>query len=117
MTIILTIERYDLEPVNIDLQKNLISHNIQTQEHLTSESQLTQDLKIQEEEVKEIELVNDIEKGENETVETKEDDVLTQWINGASSYSTKVKNIIRNCTKKIRLGYRPFHRLHRCLHD
>ena len=30
-----------------------------------------------------------------ETQEEKEDDVLTQLINGTSAYSTKVKNIIK----------------------
>ena len=96
MTIIMTIERYDLEPINNDLEKSLISHNIQSQEHFTSESQLTQDLKSQEEEKQEIDLVDDIRKDETiETQEEKEEDVLTQLINGASSYSTKVKNIIK----------------------
>ena len=71
MTIIMTIERYDLEPINNDLEKSLISHNIQSQEHLTSESQLTQDFKSQEEETNEIDLVDDIRK--DETVETQEE--------------------------------------------
>ena len=61
MTIIMTIERYDLEPEN-NLQTSLISHYLESQEHLTSESQLTQDFKTQEEETKEVELVNDIER-------------------------------------------------------
>ena len=89
-------DRYDLEPINNDLESSLISHNIKSQEHFTSKSQLTQDLKSQEEEKKEIDLVDDIRKDENvETQEEKEEDVLTQLINGASSYSTKVKNIIK----------------------
>ena len=54
MTVIMTIEKYDLEPINNDLEKSLISHNIQSQEHLTSESQLTQDFKSQEEETKDV---------------------------------------------------------------
>ena len=33
-------------------------------------------------------------------METKEDDVLTQLINGASSYSTKVKNIVEGIILK-----------------
>ena len=94
MTIIMTIERYDLEQQIIDLQTSfLMSHNLQSQEHLTSGSQLTQDLKTQEKEVKEVELVDDLRKDETETVETKKYDLLTQSINGASSYSTKARTL------------------------